>query len=251
MRAMDWVVATAGDAAAVPADWNLDVGTRRRNVVRRMATRAANAASLLALIGVGAWTVLSGRDRAASASFDGVLKQIRNARSVRYSVTFQRTGTPPYRVEVMMEKSGRTRVTTQEGRVRIVDRRQGNRRPGSGAGRPVPSGTNVPLSHQEYDPVVNLRTWDDRAVRFVAERERDGVLCNVFRVDQGLQTVLVWADRETDLPIRMELLPSPTDNAPASAQEFVVVASDMIWNTELPEALFSLDLCQGTGNVGR
>ena len=70
-------------------------------------------------------------------------------------------------------------------------------------------------------------------------------------MDRELQTVLVWADRETDLPIRIELLSSPTADRPASGQESIVVASDMVWNTELPEALFSLDLCQGTGNVGR
>ena len=208
----------------------------------RLAGRLAVAACLLVCLGLCAVVLLRGRPAAASVSFADLVQHIRKARTLRCTIVFHLPGREPSPMS-FASAPGRSRLTMQNGTAQITDSRQGRILVLKPA-RMIAIIRSSPVMPQT-NPMVDLQQLHETDGRFVAARTLDGMRCNVFRVDQESQTLMIWADPETNLPVRLETFdPLKIDPGDPPAGPKAIV-TDMEWDADLDEALFSVQLPPG------
>ena len=207
---------------------------------RNRIARVGVAASVLAAVGVGVW--LGAGVAKASVSFPNVIVRVRKAKSLSYTLTIALPDGRPDEFRVMMDRAGRYRQTDDSGKVFIADYRMGKRLMLSPRTKVAMLREWEPIQESDggFERVSRLRNVHADQGVFEAEGKLDGIACCVFRVETESQTVRIWVDRRTELPVRMEIFERSPDTAKGGEPKPIAVISRMAWNVDLPDSLFSL-----------
>ena len=231
-------------------------GTRKKRkavsrypVVRRLLSRKlALAASILIVAGAAIWTLMSVPGPLASVSFAAVLGEIRKVRPVTYTVSIQEEDSTPYKMQWMISASGRARWIRSDGAVNIRDFTQGKLirlDPVERTFRILTRPTRTrPLGERRYDPLKRIRNLRETDGRFAGTEQLDGRSANVFRIQRQDQTMTIWADIRTNLPIRVEIV-ATLKTATLPSRNRSTIISDFVWDADLPESLFALTPPEG------
>lgn len=83
--------------------------------------------------------------------------------------------------------------------------------------------------------ILNAQPLDDESVEFLGEQQIDGQLAIGYHVRKPGLDGTIWANSETKMPIRIEVVDEP----------MVVTMSNIVFDVELKESLFSLDVPDG------
>lgn len=221
------------------------IDLRRGQAGVPMFVRAAAVAAILVLAGFAAWMLLTTESAAASEVFADVLERIGRVRTVTYNVLFQGED-QSYQVGVMMAEPGRIRLNMPDGRAQIIDVfKRETLTLGARQKKAVRAGPRALGAREQYDPLEKLRTVPGASGEFVGQEKLDDRSANVFRVSHGFRSMKVWADPETNLPIRVEILEASKGDASGSSHTVVTIMSDFVWDEPIPDSLFSLRVPEG------
>jgi len=213
---------------------------RKRKVIR-LAPRIAGAAAAAVAIGLAAWLFFS-----PSQSFSDVLREIQKVHAVAYDLTVQfEDGSPDtMHTELTMDPL-RVRCTLSAGRTAIYDYAQGKclilgekRKTAS----LLPCGRST--ASDRNNPIERLRSFHETEAAFVGRGELDGRKVCVFRVSRPSETITVWVDPGTNLPVRIETI-NHLKTEQGDIKTFRAVTARFSWNPHLPDSLFSIELPPG------
>jgi hypothetical protein len=198
-----------------------------RIMTLRLPQYAAAAAVVLAM----AWVVfhLVGGPEGAAPALADVMRQIEDARSVTYRQSYDFEGMDPFSTTIMVTEPGIMRSILPHGDIVIRDFNTGRvlhlmpghnkailtERTGRGARKGI------------FNYLDWVQTLHRQAGRFVGRETVDGKNANVFVVERSeYHKTTIWADAETDLPIRVRTEALPHANRDVVVPEMSLSASD-------------------------
>ena len=173
-----------------------------------------------------------------------ILQPFLTARTATFKVTISGEGVPPQEYDGMFMEPCRMRHTQSGGATVIVDLEQGKfvTLIPQTMQAVVLEVTNVPedpgdlnFFREIRNRILKAQPLDDESVEFLGEQEVDGQLAIGYHIRKPGLDGTVWANSETKMPVRMEIREDP----------MVIAMSNIVFNVELDEALFSLEIPQG------
>jgi outer membrane lipoprotein-sorting protein len=207
----------------------------RRASVRRWVGRGVSAAALITLVTIASLLLVSG---SATAGFAEMVRQVQKADTVVHRLTITATGRAPESAEILITREGSFRVKWNSGKTQVHNHAEGrslllSARSGKARLRdsdsPAPSGLLLDL----------LATATEADAELLGLVELDGRRVEAYRLRKAAAGLLVWADPETHLPVKMEA-ESPGSNGPT-----VLVLDRFRWNASVPEGAFDLSIPEG------
>jgi outer membrane lipoprotein-sorting protein len=193
-----------------------------------------------------------------SVAFADVVRPILTVETGRFEMTIDvvssgldwidHKGEPTQTIEVMFAGPGRTRWNVPTGEVLVANMHQGkvmilSRTEEEAAVMQVgPPGVIPP--HNRFNKLFELRRiieyaleTEDESVEFLGQREVDGVAALGYHVTgpQHHGDITVWADAESNVPIRIEQSMHMGDRTETA------IVSHIAYNVELDESLFSVE----------
>ncbi|HAU36409.1 MAG TPA: hypothetical protein DCX07_01660 [Phycisphaerales bacterium] len=220
-------------------EWDHRAGTIRRAQRNRWLLRVGCAAAALAMIVTACWWLIEGNVSHASADFGEMIRQVRQAGTVAYSVVLRMPGQPEEKAEVLMARPGKTRITWPNGRTHILD----------GTTHKMLTFTPVArtatllqcASGNAYaKPLEKLRDLKESSAHFVGKQILNNREVDVYLVHQDENAIQIWVDSQQKLPVRVEIGSSAKGN-----WEAVVTLENFRWNPLLPDSLFRLKAPSG------
>jgi hypothetical protein len=206
----------------------------------------------------------------SGAAWADVIEQICKAHSVTYKETFECDDinlVPPLVTQCAMNDRGVTRKTYSWGNVMIDDWSRGIQlqiEPKEKKAR-LTRYVGRPANFAIFNRFDWLSSGQTEHCKFAGQVKINGKVTNLF-IDEdktNFQTVTIWVDPETDLPIQVKCVlipnPDPNTNVPnislsnadfggdgrrggavgGSRSKSTTLMSDFVWNAELEESLFS------------
>ena len=247
-----------------------------------MKSRITKFAAVAAII-IGVFLVLqhsTGQIEVTSPVFADVLEQIYKARTVTYKQTFYLKGRPSFTTEKMIIESGRMRDELSHGDIMIWDFSSGTQL--HLMAEPKRAILTHMVGRARRKRLFNYLDWVSRiheeSGEFACQEEINGQMVDVFVVEVPYEKTTVWVDPETNLPVRVETvhIPNPDKDVVVpemslSVSDFggeeyesssiiissgrgsgegihkkmTIVMSDFVWDAELDESLFSLEVPEG------
>jgi outer membrane lipoprotein-sorting protein len=214
----------------------------RRIIMKSRITKLAAAAGIVVAVFVALHFI--GNPFEAAVTFAEVVQPFLTARTATFKVTVSLQGGPTQTGEGMFMEPGRVRQTSAEGATIINDLQQGKMVvliPAQNRAI-VYELVNIPEDPGDLNIFVEIRRrvleaqqLDEECVQFLGEQEIEGRTAIGYHVQKAGLDITVWADAETLLPIRMENTTGPT----------TYVMSDIVFDVELDESLFSLEIPEG------
>lgn len=243
-----------------------------------MKSRITKFAAVAAII-IGVFLVLrhsTGQIEVTSPVFADVLEQIYKARTVTYKETFYPERRPSFTTEKMVIESGQMRSVLPHGDITIFDFSGGKNL------HLTPQTKRAILTHRVGRPrrkqLFNYLDWVSRiheeSGEFAGQEEINGQMTDVFVIQKDFGKTTVWVDPETNLPVRVERVSTPNPDREIIVPEMslalnefggeeneissiiisggkgiqkkmTIVMSDFVWDAELDESLFSLEVPKG------
>lgn len=173
-----------------------------------------------------------------------IVRPFLTAHTATFKVTIKGQGVPTQEFDGMFMEPCRMRHTQPGGGTVIVDLEQGKfitLLP------QLKQAIVLELTNIPEDPgslnffqeirmrILKAQPLDDESVEFLGEKEIDGQSAIGYHVQKPGLDATVWANSETKVPIRIEVF-----------QDTVTVAmSNIVFDVELDESLFSLEIPQG------
>jgi len=264
----------------------LDRGARRDDRVvglpgrrAKIMPRLIQIAAAAVIVAAAVWALTRYTDvfRGGAPAFAAVLEKIEKAHNVVYRQSLSLEGGAPSATDVMIDENGIMRTEFQGGHVTINDFNRGldlNLMPNTKEaflGRRV----GLPRKRGLFNYLEWIRDMHKESGTFVRRDTIDGKKANVFLVEMSdYNKRTVWADAETDLPMRIEesILPNPnfkfvvpmltlklSDFGGAGDfcrtitlmgghgqnQKMNIVYDNFQWNAPIDESLFSLTPPEG------
>jgi outer membrane lipoprotein-sorting protein len=173
-----------------------------------------------------------------------IVQPLLTARTATFKITIVGQGVPSQEFDGMFMEPCRMRQTTPGGGTVIVDLQQGKivTLIPQASQAVVLEVTNAPedpgdLNFFQYIRmrILNAQPISDESVEFLGEQELDGQLAIGYHVRKPGLDATVWANSETKMPIRIEVIDDP----------MVITMSNIVFDVELDESLFSLDVPDG------
>ncbi|MHC4555719.1 MAG: carboxypeptidase regulatory-like domain-containing protein [Planctomycetota bacterium] len=220
-------------------------------------TKLAAAAVITVAVLIGIY-YLSGPFDVASVAFADVVQPLLSTETGSFKMTIDVSGAdlewinygnePVQTIEVVFAGPGRTRWNIPTGEVLIANMQEGKLMILSPAQKQAtvmqvgPPGL-IP-EHNRFNKLLGLKPLiqhaldtEDDSVEFLGERQIEGVTAIGYYITspQHHGNITIWADVETKWPIRIE----------QSMGTQTAVISDIIYNVELVESLFSVELPEG------
>ena len=211
---------------------------------RRSVQWMAAAAAVVVLAVLGLWPTSGG---GAGAAFAAVVRPLLTAHTATYTLTTLVGETPTRAVKGMFMDPGRTRLTLPDGEVVVIDIGQGkmmNLLPARKVAKVIEWGGKPTESqlqrrgnpfHEIRRRIREVQESSNQSVELLGERQFGATTAVGYRVSRADGVIAVWADRQTDLPIRLEF----------STDKEMVIISDIAFNAELDESLFALRAPEG------
>ena len=212
----------------------------------RAVHKLAAVAAGIAIVAMVWWMGLGLDSAMASETFANVLEQIRNAHSVSYKSTLELAGHPAQTSQVLFMEPGHERKIIAGKLLQISDYQNGRTLAiDSCCGWSLLIEYTVTAQEKlRAVELERLRRLGKDSGRFVGKEELDGRMVNVFEAEDRNDTLTIWCDRETDLPIRVKIVTGEQEQG-TSAGKATVTLSDFVWNEELEESLFELKAPEG------
>ena len=179
-----------------------------------------------------------------SVAIADIVQPFLTARTATFKITIGGRGVPSQEFDGMFMEPCRMRQTTPGGGTMIVDLEQGR------IVTLIPQAkqavvlevTNAPedpgdLNFFQYIRmrILNAQPLDDESVEFLGEQQIDGQPAIGYHVRKPGLDATLWANSETKMPIRIEVIDDP----------MVITMSSIVFDVELDESLFSLDVPDG------
>jgi outer membrane lipoprotein-sorting protein len=213
----------------------------KRRIVQ-VASAAAAAIVFAALI-----TVFS--TGSASTAFADIVQPILEAQTATFSITISGEGQPGQTADGMFMAPSRMRMTTAEGNVVISDTRQWkivNLVPAQKQAMVIEV-SNVPDDGDvgKFNMFVEIRRrlalaqqLDDESVEYLGERQIDNRSAIGYHVSKPDVAITVWADAATLVPVELTVRPAALSGA-------TVAMTNIVFDVDLDESLFSTDVPDG------
>ena len=231
-------------AAQLPSTW--------RVVVKSKAAKLAAAALIIVAV-VLVLNIVGGPD-VVSGAFAEVVQPLLTAETGSFKMTIDVTGAdldwinhgdePVQTIDVVFAGPGRTRWDTPTGEVLIANMHHGKvmiLMPAKKEALVMQVGPpGVIQRHNRFNKLLALRPLieyaletEDDSVKFLGERKMEGVAVIGYRMagPEHHGDITIWANSKTRLPIRIE----------QSMGTQTAAISDIAYNVELDESLFSID----------
>ena len=218
---------------------------RLGNRVRRAALLTA-AALLMAITVAGLWTFLSPRRAAASVTFAEVMQRMREVASARYTFTYYEGQRQIGRSDTRVADFGaRLRYDSPaEGKAAIYDFELGKAlllsSPERATGVLMEVGNR--REGERCNPVEALAGLPRTAGVPRGSERLDGRELLVFDIDDQRQSMRVWVDSLTNLPVKVRIV--ELAGAAAALQGSMVIDS-IEWGCQFSPSLFELELPPG------
>ena len=179
-----------------------------------------------------------------SVAIADIVQPFLTARPATFKITIGGQGVPSQEFDGMFMEPCRMRQTTPGGGTVIVDLEQGK------IVTLIPQAkqavvlevTNAPedpgdLNFFQYIRmrILNAHPLDDESVEFLGEQQIDGQPAIGYHVRKPGLDATLWANSETKMPLRIEVVDEP----------MVITMSNIVFDVELDESLFSLDVPDG------
>ena len=204
--------------------------------------KLASAACVFLAVGLGMLLLSNG----TSTSFADVLEQIRNARNVSYTITFERGDNPPEGARCIFSEPGLSRITEDNGKVQIADYRLGKLLMLGAKEKIAILRTNSDkLSEKQWDPLTALPYLNSPTGKYIGREQLDDNTVNVFRLESESETSTVWADSSTNLPVKLQIVKLQNGGDSQNVPKAVITITGIVWNQELDDSLFSFELPEG------
>lgn len=175
------------------------------------------AASILVVVGVAAGIVWLGQGNGGTGiAFADVVQPFLSARTATLRIRTQGTDQPDSESEMMFMEPGRTRITTRDGRVMVMDSQRGravNLNPED------KTALVVEMQNMERGPDLQSRAMqffntreyirkalenEQQTVKYLGNKAIDGRRAVGYQISQDLGEITLWADAITQSPIRIE-----------------------------------------------
>jgi outer membrane lipoprotein-sorting protein len=212
-----------------------------RIIMKSPITKTAVAAAIIiaAIFGIHhfGWSV-------ETVAFADIIEPFLTARTATFKVTIEGRGVPTQEYEGMFMEPGRMRHTQPDGGTVIVDLQQGKMvtllpKLNQAVVLELINVPDEPGSLNFFQDirqrVLNAQPFDGESVQFLGESQIEGQAAIGYHVQKPGLDGTVWANAETKLPIQIEI----------SEQPLTLTMSDIVFNVELDEELFRLDVPQG------
>jgi outer membrane lipoprotein-sorting protein len=209
-----------------------------RIIMKNPVTKLAAAAVIIIAVLIGINQIGS------TPTFAEVVQPFLTARTATFKVTIKGEGVPKQEFDGMFMEPCRMRQTTLGGGTMIVDLEQGK------IVTLIPQAnqaivlevTNAPedpgdLNFFQYIRmrILNAQPLDDESVEFLGEQQIEGQSAIGYQVRKPGLDATLWANSETKMPLRIEVIDDP----------MVITMSSIVFDVELDEKLFSLEVPEG------
>lgn len=182
----------------------------------------------------------------ATPAFADIVRPFLSARTATFKGTMKVEGAPTQTFEGMFMEPARMRQTTAEGVTVISDLQQGKIITLVPAQKQamVIEMQNIPeekdqsqfnFFHEVRRRILEAQEIEDESVEFLGEQEINGVLAIGYNVRKPAADMIIWANKETKMPIRLEISNGPVTN----------IMSNIVFDVELDESLFDLKIPEG------
>lgn len=182
----------------------------------------------------------------ATPAFADIVRPFLSARTATFKGTMKVEGAPTQTFEGMFMEPARMRQTTAEGVTVISDLQQGKIITLVPAQKQamVIEMQNIPeekdqsqfnFFHEVRRRILEAQETEDESVEFLGEQEINGVLAIGYNVRKPAADMIIWANKETKMPIRLEISNGPVTN----------IMSNIVFDVELDESLFDLKIPEG------
>jgi hypothetical protein len=197
----------------------------------------ATAAVVLIAVGVLAFF---GNLRTDSADFSEMLRHIRQASSVIYTVSMQIPESPRETIRVYQNNVGQDRLEYSDGRIQIRDASQKK------CLILFPSKQQATWIHFTAQPAyaVSLNTLRQLAAsagQYIGEEEYQGQVVSVYQAHCENGVMTIWVDPRRQLPSRMEYQLTPSNNNGKTTYTL----DNFQWNIPISTSAFSKDVPEG------
>lgn len=208
-------------------------------VLRSRVSRIAAAAAIIivALIGIHQFI-------GTEVAWAEVLKNIRNAKTVRWKTTITAEGHEPQIMRAMVIGSDYFRFEVSDVLVFIIDRHKGK---GLILNYPAKGQATLGFCDDDripdyYDAFRNFRDLPGFSVKEIGRRRIDGKWAIGFQVkhENEEQERAIWVDPESELPIRVEEMEEDREGNVVH-----LVTTDIMFDVDLDIRLFSLEPPEG------
>ena len=217
----------------------------RRTIMKGPIVKFAAAVVIIIVVLIGIHQIGGG----GSVVFAQVAQQLRNARTMTYSVVTctPLKNMPTVRTEIAFKEPAYMRTTTADGFVTVIDWTEVR---GISIWPSRKQFIEFEASNYRHDPaqdpfmvIEKLRALPCEADEVLGEKEIDGRVLQGFRVSQENVTNSVWVDPQTGQLVRVEM---EFTDAPGMNK----IMTDFQFNVELDDSLFSLTPPDGFTRLG-
>jgi outer membrane lipoprotein-sorting protein len=182
----------------------------------------------------------------ATPAFADIVRPFLSARTATFKATMKVEGAPTRTLEGMFMEPVHMRWTSAEGVTVISDLQQGKIITLVPAQKQamVIEMQNIPedkdqsqfnFFHEVRRRILEAQETEDESVEFLGEQEINGVLAIGYHVRKPGAEISIWANKETKMPIRLEISNGPVTNT----------MSNIVFDVELDESLFDLKVPEG------
>jgi len=220
-----------------------------RTIMKSKITKFAAAAVIIiaALIGIHQFG-------GSTPAFADIVQPLLTARTATCKITINIKGEPPQTRDCMF-MAGRMRQVMPNGVIQISDKYHGQKMKLYPAEKKavIFEMTNMQEDKQRStnwfqkirECIRQAQETEDKSVKFIGKQKIDGVTAFGYRIveNTNIMDMTVWADAETLLPIRIEY--SLTNAGAVIEMEGTIIFSDIVFNEELDESLFSVEVPEG------
>jgi len=213
-----------------------------RTIMNKRLIKYGVAAVLVIGVTILLWPIVE--NGGSSVAFAEVVRQINEARTLTFSLTAQTRGADPTTTQYMYMEPGRWRVRSQcnifpaplpEGSIHITDLTKGEILVLDPAKRTATK-LDVEIAAEKVPDIIQeMKNLPVRPDKKLGVKDIDGKNAEGFVVHKHDHVFIVWVDQQTGLPLRIE-----GETASRQGQKVKLIASNINFNAELDEALFSL-----------
>jgi outer membrane lipoprotein-sorting protein len=220
-------------AATQPNLWRIIMNSR----LKKVAVAAVILVTVLALI-----DQFGGSGGATSVAWADVVENVRSAKSLSWKTTSISEAEEPWIIHGRLLEPGRTRFELPDGNIWIFDYQKRKVLILDPAKKTFAIESTTQGHRDIYNTFRKFQDLPGFSVSQIGQREVDGRQAVGFRMtkENTDMEMTVWADAETQLPIRTE---ETVRNAQGLTRKYIT--TDIVFDLDLGESLFSLDSPEG------
>ncbi len=209
-----------------------------RTIMKSPITKLAAAAVVIVAVLIGLNQIIG-----STPAFAEIVRPLLTARTATFKMTMKVEGGPTQTADCMFMEPLRMRQTTSQGAIVISDLQEVKivtLMPAEKKATVVEM-ENIPeneeqvqfnMFHEIRKRIQEAQETEDESVKFLGEKEIDGLTAIGYHVQKPGVDITVWADPQTKLPVQMEYI--------VGAVTYTM--TDIVFDVELDESLFSLEI---------